>query len=339
MNLELFLTTMNEYKRFSTELPFESAKALSDSYSKSTYVAIQTRLMLLRKYISQNKSNNIYLENLINEAIKQFPNDKTYLNDLQRRFVQTNARSYKQILSDGTELNLYQTIEDTMYGLYLHADCKRVTRLSYTKEGLRFLCTRKYVEDIESLIFEFDKYLRENGVTAIVEASHERAPVVQLGVTNKEKQGIILSPYWSNLHGQDGTTEDVKASLRNYSSEDLQILLFSLVFFDELKKDNVSMETMKKIVFSQNYHEWGNFQSAIAFYKSISNPGIDNRVRYNEQKDAAYVYILPNVEDVFIISSPHIVSDVYAITFVKDAKDDLWKIFAFGGKIDPYIRE
>jgi len=60
MVLELFQTTVREYKRFAKQLPIDFPKVLSGDFSDSTYVAVHTRLMLLRKY-TRNGRGNLYL--------------------------------------------------------------------------------------------------------------------------------------------------------------------------------------------------------------------------------------------------------------------------------------
>jgi len=47
--LELFQTTVREYKRFIIQLPLDYSKELEGDLSDFTYVAVHTRLMLLRK--------------------------------------------------------------------------------------------------------------------------------------------------------------------------------------------------------------------------------------------------------------------------------------------------
>ena len=46
-NLKLFVYTVNEYKRFASQL---NRCEITDSYNDQTYIEINTKLMLLRKY-------------------------------------------------------------------------------------------------------------------------------------------------------------------------------------------------------------------------------------------------------------------------------------------------
>jgi hypothetical protein len=49
--LQLFVTTVKEYKRFAEQLPLNvSTPAPRD---EAVYIAVQTRLLLLRKYITE----------------------------------------------------------------------------------------------------------------------------------------------------------------------------------------------------------------------------------------------------------------------------------------------
>lgn len=53
----------------------------------------------------------------------------------------------------------------------------------------------------------------------------------------------------------------------------------------------------------------------------------------------AYVRIHPNVEEAFVINSPHIINDIYEISLVKDHGMVEWKIYSLGGHLDSYIIE
>ena len=135
-NLELFMYTIEEYLRFTSQLPINTNNRLTDQYDESEYIAIQTRLMLLRKYTSKGKKNNVYFENVISEAIKIFPHSNKQLEQLNEEFNKTMQQQIEHILSDGTKLNIYETIETTMYGLYLHADADKIRQINKTHESI-----------------------------------------------------------------------------------------------------------------------------------------------------------------------------------------------------------
>ena len=92
------------------------------------------------------------------------------------------------------------------------------------------------------------------------------------------------------------------------------------------------------MVFESTVEQWGNFNEAVSFYKQIPNPGNSSRVRYNDERDAAYVVVFPNVEESFMFDAPHVTSGVKVMTFIKDPFTSQWKIFAFGDPVDPFKR-
>ena len=218
MNLELFVTTVKEYNRFVKQLPLgDISKSTIDLLNETTYIAIQTRLMLLRKYASKGEKNNVYLENLIMEAKDRFPEKTTYLDKMRTRFFQINEQSFEQILSDGSKINLYQSIEDVIYGLYLHADKEKILRLSFTKDSLRFFYTKKYVEEFEAVVLEMFDFLIENNIQDIIEKNHAKAPVIHLGKSIESNQDIKQSPFWGNLYGHDATIDEINLLSQEFS--------------------------------------------------------------------------------------------------------------------------
>lgn len=96
---------------------------------------------------------------------------------------------------------------------------------------------------------------------------------------------------------------------------------------------------MDKLIFTSTKKDWKDYSEAREFFLGIKNPEISSKVRYNEQHTMAYVRIHPNVEDAFVINSPHIIKDIYEISLVKDHGMVEWKIYSLGGHLDSYIIE
>lgn len=115
--------------------------------------------MLLRKY--GNFNEKVYIGNIIKEAIKKYSSKKEQFDNLFEDYKKIEKQQLEYILSDGTKLNLYKTIEDVMYGLYLHADLEKIERLAKTEESLRFVCVRKYVEELENVLLKVYDLLKE----------------------------------------------------------------------------------------------------------------------------------------------------------------------------------
>ena len=330
--LYLFMYTMKEYQKFSGEL---SSHELTDGYDAETYLQINTKLILQRKYGS--KGEPIFVEEILAEIKKAYPHKREEADRILSEYYEIINMHIEQILADGTKLNLYQTIEDVMYGLYLHADANRIQRLLQTDEQLRFVCIRKYVEDFEKVLLEITKCLKECGMD-VEETQIERASIISLG-NKKDSQNVIKSPFWSNIYGHDATDEELKQMYSQLESEDNEILLRCNIFLEELKKDVVSVNILDKLIFPPTKNDWKDYSEARKFFLGIKNPGISSKVRYNEQHTMAYVRIHPNVEDAFIINSPHVIKDIYEISLVKDGDMSEWKIYSLGGHLDSYIIE
>jgi hypothetical protein len=336
MILELFLTTAKEYKRFTEQLPLKKGGHLGEQSDEATYVAIQIRLMLLRKYI--NKKDSVYLENIIDEAKDKFSQKIYYLDAIKKQFIQINELPFEHVLSDGTKLDLYQSIEDAIYGLYLHADQDRILRISHTKESLRLFYTKMYVEKVEAVVFKLYYFLEKNNISDIIKIKHFKAPIIHLENPGTLVQGIKSSPYWSNMYGRDATDEDVESCHNHCTEEELEILLQAHRFLSELKKENFSLNTLKNIVFESTLKEWGNFSEAISLFENFPSPGVSQTVRFNEEKNVAYVKVFSHTDNAFIVSTPHIIPGCYYVTLIKDKMVNKWKVFAFGGLIDPFLK-
>lgn len=289
--------------------------------------------MLLRKYYSGGKKPaNVSYKRLIVEAQSAFPQAAQKLQELSDEFDQIESQQVEQLLADGTKLNLYDTIEDVIYGLYLHADEFRISRLGNTSESVCFFCTRQYVLDIERIVFELYDVLVACGVNAVNPAQPSRSPLVYLGDTLNNTQSVKGSPYWSNIYGHDATEADMEEIAINLTAEDAGILFMCMKFTDELTKDNLDVKLLRKFIHPAVRGDWGNFQYAKQFFCSIPNPGISTKVRFNEAGDTAYVRIFPKVDDAFVINTLHVFSEGYEFALGKWFGK--WRIYSFGGHLD-----
>lgn len=209
-NFQLYIYTLDEYKRFANYLPVKYNDDFVEEYAESDYIGIQVRLMLLRKYYSIGKNpGNVSFRSIVAEAQTTFYAYAEKLNELLVRYDEIEKQQIEHILSDGTKLNLYTTIEDEVYGLYLHADSKRIENLTRTKEGIRFVCTRKFVLELEQVLFELYDILKKCGETIEFTCDIDRAPILHLGNNKSSIQKITTSPYWRNVYGRDASDEDL----------------------------------------------------------------------------------------------------------------------------------
>lgn len=334
-NIKLFIFTVEEYKKFSTNL---NRHKIIDSYDISSYIEINTKLMLLRKF--GNVNENVFISKIIQTATEKYPNKKEELGSILNSYNEIEKQQFEYILGDGTKLNLYETIEDIMYGMYLHADENRIKRLMNTDENLRFASVRKYVEELENVVINVYDCLVNYGEKLDEKKQNDKATTIYLGNTLENTQNIKESPYWGNLYGRDGTEKELKEIICNENIEDMYILYKCLMFLDELSKDTISITTMDSLIFPTTKSDWGSYLEAQKFYKSIDKPGVSSKVRYNDNHTMAYVRILPKVDNPFIIDTPHVLDGVYELCLVKDNKISKdWKIYSFGGHLDSYIKK
>lgn len=323
-NLQIFVYTMDEYKRFMKHLPVNDRDLLEDSYNEADYVGVQTRLMLLRKYY--NNRGNVGLKSLIAMAEKEYPDRHEDWQKLSEEFNEITTQQLQHILSDGTKQTLYDTIEDTVYGLYLHANEHRIIRLMNTHESIRFICTRKYVLAMEKLMLRLAEVLTECGVTSISKTEASKAPALYMGDPKTNAQEIHASPYWGNVYGHDATDSEIEELIHEAPLEDNKILLHCLKFMSDLSDDS-SAAVLKKYIHPLMRWNWGDFSIAKKFFSQIPNPGWSTKVRYNEQKTRAYVRIYPKVEGAFMLSTPHLFAEVCQFVLAKWFGE--WYIFAF----------
>lgn len=328
----LFLYTVDEYKRFTKHLPVKETFSLSDDYSEDDYVGIQVRLMLLRKYYAKSNKEKVYFKHITEDGIKSFIAFASKFQVLDGEFDRVKEQQLEHILADGTKLDIYATIEDCVYGLYLHADENRINHLRKTDESIRFMCTRKYILEIESLVFRLYDLLVDCGVAPLPLPDRDRAPIIYLGDPQNNQQAISASPYWSNLYGYDATSADMEAIVGTLPAEELKMLELCTTFVEELGKPDVKNKVLKKFIHPAARSDWGDFSQAKTLINGIPNPGFSTKVRYNEAKDTAYVRIQPNVSKEFIISSPHVLSEVYEFALGKWFGK--WMIYSLGGHLD-----
>lgn len=334
MNLiDLFVYTLTEYKRFSEKINYNS---ILDNYDEEDYININVKLVLLRKYGSKN--DNVYIPKVINKAIAEYPEKQESLEEILNEYENIEKQQLELILEDGTKLNLYQAIEDVMYGVYLHADESRINRLKLTDENLRFACVRKYVKELEKILYRLYDILKDSKKIEQEKVQKQKASVIYLGDNKNNTQAIEKTEYWSNLYGRDGSKEDVEKLLKDYQIEEYEIQLKCLIFLEVLESDDIKEEILDKLIFPATKKDWGDYSEASKFYKSIKNPGISTMIRYNDEHTMAYVRIFPQVDEVFVIDTPHIINDIYEICLVKENKDAEWKIYSLGGHLDSYLK-
>lgn len=333
--LKIFLFTFEEYQRF-TEC-FNRIYSRDDLYQEDAYVFFQTRLLLIRKY--EAKNDPVYLKNVL-EAFKT--NNPEYLADVSALLQKIDEIENNQLeiyLSDGSKRNLRETVEDVLYGMYLHADINRIENLTKTNMSTYMFAVQKYVTFWESLLTETynlinnrinDKYSREE---------FEKASIIFTGTDNLQGQDIKSAPYWSNMRGRDAETDEVSTQLDKLSSEEKRILALVQSFFSELKKSNYSKQKLRKMILPVMKTYWGDFKTIHNEIADI-DIGFSSKVRFNDSHDIAHVLLFKHFppEGQIIIDQPQYSEDITAIYLKRGGDKSDWKIVSVNVEPDKLIK-
>lgn len=332
-NLKLFMYTFEEYLKFSTERKIHD---MIDDFDNDDYVSINTRLIILRKYVKENEP--VSIKTIIGIATVEFPDLKSHLDELLKEYQQVENQQFEYRLANGEVMNLYETIEDVMYGLYLHADYNRINRLRIQNERMRFIAVRKYVEEIEKILFELHDLLKNNVQDYGNTPSNEVFDVIAFGNEDINDKNIT-SKYWRNLSGSDIDDDEIESLVEQMSPDDKIIMVLAILFIDELKKETMCIENLEQLIFPSTRQDWGDFSTVKKYYEGIPNAGLSAKVRYNKRHDMAYVRIMPQVDKGFKIESPQVIPLAYEICFYKENEELGWKIYSFGGHLDDVFIE
>jgi len=336
IRLKLFLFTAKEYIRFSDY--FRSIVEKEDyngASSENRYIALQTLLLIMRKYSSY--SDVTYLKEVLISAEKEHADHLKEFQTLQNRLSSIENAAYEVALSDGSKRSFHETIEDIQYGLYLHADQRKVEDLIQSDEELFLYVVNDYLTVWDQLIRDTYDVLLPIVPEQYVRRNPTKANIVFKGSNPSQKQEIKNAPYWSNLRGRDVDSIELKNAFNTIPKEDKIILHKVGLFIDEVKKENPNLRVLRKLTFPPFQNDWGDFSKVHRELSGIEF-GISNIVRYNENKDIAYVLIMPNVPSGagFLINQPHYSNAIKWISLVNDNKKWGWRIAHIGEKITQY---
>lgn len=332
--LSLFLYTVMEYMRITKDMYIKWDKDHYEIRPDEEYSAVNVRALLLRKYITRGSS--VWLKSIVGGAKTVLPDKAAALDIIYQKYVEDYNKEIEQLLEDGTRLDLRESFDDIIYGVFLHADPDRIARLLNSDERMRFYCVRSFVYSIENSLLDLNNFLLNNGIE-IKSNKHtfRRAPVVaKLAAGDSRDQKI--TGYWANLYGRDTANgEDLTSIFENKKSEEMQIIKCVSSFLQNLESDNTTLDNMKGIIFQPTANDWGDFSEASIFLKNIKDYGIGTTIGYNPRKDVAYVKVMENVKHAFVVDQEHLVN-AHHVTLVKDSTVGEWRVFSFGGAIDPY---
>ena len=331
-SLEQFMQLTKEYKRFADYF-VELRKRIIDTSEDDEYISVYTRLMLLRKY---GLKNDLKFRSIFNKAQKRYPKFKDQFDMLKEQY-NSIYKKLEYILPNGTSMAIGDAVEDTIYGLYLHADCNRLQNVNIADENLRYSVIKDYVNSLEKIILKtYELLLSCKDNWNIPKEKYDKAHIVYLGNSTSSDHDIKGSPYWSNAYGRDANVEDLLQMYSENTNEDKHILMFCEAFVHKLYKDDYSASELKWYIYPPTRKDWGDFSLAHNMITEYQNVGFGSKVRYNERHDMAYVRILRDIEEPFIIDQQHLANGIFTITLVKENERYGWRIFSIGNPIDNY---
>ncbi len=332
--LKLFLYTVECYERISRGLPISWGADRYKMKLDEEYAAINVRALLLRKYIT--KSDGVFLETIIDKAAEELPKCVPELNAIRKDYQDAYSRQVAQTLADGSELNLREIFDDIVYGTFLHADLNRVERLMKSKEYMALYCMRGFIHSVEVLLVRLKELLLENGVQAFQEEEHQKAVTVSFLETG-EKPAKEITGYWSNLYGKEVEDDEaLSILLQSKDTEENQIMACALLFLSKLEDLETTIDDLKDVVFWQTRRDWGDLSEARQFLNSVEDRGLATTVNFNQRRDVAHVKVMENVKNTFVVNAEQLIP-AHFITLIKDEDIDKWRVFSFGGLVDPYL--
>lgn len=104
--VKAILFTVKEYKRFVEYFGPKNKHTLLDGFTEEDYIAVQTKLMILRKY-SYNR-DVVYIPKVIEASRTLFQDLENDLNELQIKYDDIEKNQLQSILGDGSKLSLFE---------------------------------------------------------------------------------------------------------------------------------------------------------------------------------------------------------------------------------------
>lgn len=124
--------------------------------------------------------------------------------------------------------------------------------------------------------------------------------------------------------------------MQELNDEEFLIFVIAAVFLEELEQEPIPVDRLKQLVHPVTYRDWGSFIEAQDFINGLTDIGLSSRIRFNSRHDIAYVYMLENVTDSFLIEASQIISDAKVINLVAINEKD-WRIYSIGGLLEDYL--
>lgn len=327
---ELYLYTIDAYKRLANMLPLDERQARFDSHCFSkivelelgdeAFAAVSLRLMLQRKYFVRGK--DLFLRGLLKSAEHDFASSKDAIESLLDSLDVLNNQSIEFAFGDGRVVEgAHANVEDAMYGVLMHADITRAENLVSVPEHMRLVALAPYIAAREQILLQFSEFLHNAGIKPL-SRKEDASATVSFESKGASRQ-VENSPFWRNLRGRDLGDEDIEKNVQQASRDDLEIIATVLRFKEALSRRPLDLSELNSLVARETILRWGDYLQAAELLKG--DYGMSTLVRY--QKDgSALVKLLPNVREPLLIEGPQLIEGGHEIVLVK--RNGIWKIWA-----------
>ncbi len=213
---ELYLYTIDAYKRLANMLPLDERLARFDSHCFSkigelelgdeAFAAVSLRLMLQRKYFVRGK--DLFLRGLLKSAEHDFASSKDAIESLLDSLDVLNNQSIEFAFGDGRVVEgAHANVEDAMYGVLMHADITRAENLVSVPEHMRLVALAPYIAAREQILLQFSEFLHNAGIKPL-SRKEDASATVSFESEGASRQVENL-PFWRNLRGRDLGDEDI----------------------------------------------------------------------------------------------------------------------------------
>ena len=327
---ELYLYTIDAYKRLVNMLPLDERLARFDSYcflkigelelGDEAFAAVSVRLMLQRKYFVRGK--DLFLRGLLKSAKQDFASSGGVIESLLDNLNALNSQSVEFAFGDGRVVEgAHANVEDAMYGLLMHADIARAENLISVPEHMRLVALAPYIAGREQILLQFSEFLYNAGIKPL-SRKEDVSATVSFDSKGASRQ-VEKSPFWRNLRGRDLGNEDIQKIVQQASCDDLEITATVLRFKDALGRRPLDLDELNSLVARETIHGWGDYLQAAELLEG--DYGMSTLVRYQED-GSALVKLLPNVQDPFLIEGLQLIECGHEIVLMK--QNGIWKIWA-----------
>lgn len=330
--LEKYIILVDEYKDLTDRnvIPKRRNKLKYFSYQE-----LVLKITLLRKFMMN--SEEMFIKNVLKELkTKAMNHDIENIKNIESKIDKLYKLEISYSLPNSKLQNLYHSVHDLLYGLYLHSDTEKIENSILSDEKLRKHLLLNFIQEFDPIIFETYRIVSKYVEVKVPDNSiKEKSAVLHLTEKSKVKRNVQKSPRWSNIDGKDIDQNEINQFVDDLSNRDKRILDTADLFINLLQEDKVDKDKISKLLTPQS-PIYSNIEKNAEIFKTIDNVALSTIVRYSTNLKYAYVYFFEDVEHAFSLDNPQILNNVNCIRFKKNAITNNYKINNFVNELPHY---